>query len=411
MLSGNYKTALSRVRSAKWQSLLTMFGIIIGIVSVITTVSLGEGIKRQVLQQANRLGNDLITVRPGKILSRDKNGAITKVNPALAYGFGTGSLSEQDIAVLHRQKGLKHVSPVSLLSSGPGLDGSQYNEGFTLGTDASFPEVVEQEVEFGNYFTPGEENRQVAVIGKRVAEDLFQENIPIGRTLTIRGQEFIVRGIFKEFGSTTLGQGVDLNKAVFVPRTALNNVAKDATQLVQILVRPEDPKQTAQVMTQVNNALTASHGGQQDITVLRQDENLLVANDMLRLLTTFVTSIAAISLLVGGIGIMNIMLVSVSERTHEIGIRKAIGATNRQIRNQFMAEAVVLSFVGGIVGVVLSYLVNFILRIYTNFQPVITLPVIFAAVGVSLLVGITFGTIPAIKAARKDPIEALRIGG
>ena len=164
-------------------------------------------------------------------------------------------------------------------------------------------------------------------------------------------------------------------------------------------------------MTQVNNALTASHGGQQDITVLRQDENLLVANDMLRLLTTFVTSIAAISLLVGGIGIMNIMLVSVSERTHEIGIRKAIGATNRQIRNQFMAEAVVLSFVGGIVGVVLSYLVNFILRIYTNFQPVITLPVIFAAVGVSLLVGITFGTIPAIKAARKDPIEALRIGG
>jgi len=137
----------------------------------------------------------------------------------------------------------------------------------------------------------------------------------------------------------------------------------------------------------------------------------MVTNDMLTLLTGFVASIAAISLLVGGIGIMNIMLVSISERTHEIGIRKAVGATNRQIRNQFMAEAIVLSLAGGIVGVVVSFFVNYMLRITTNFHPFITWQVVVIAAGVSIAVGIVFGTIPAVKAARKDPIEALRTGG
>ena len=409
MLSGNYRLALNRLRTAKWQSLLTMFGIVVGIVSVVTIVSLGEGIKRQVLKQTNHLGSDLITVRPGKIITRDKQGTITSVDPSLAYGFGTGSLSEQDIAVIHKIKGLKSVSPISLLSSGVSADGVDYNGGNVLGTDAGFPGVIDQEVEFGNYFTAGEENRNVAVIGKRVAEQLFLENVPVGRTMTIRGEEFIVRGIFKEFSAGTIGQGIDLNKAVFVPRTALNNTANDSTQLVRILARPQAAKEAPAFVTKINNDLVKSHGGQQDVTVLKQDENVQLANQTLSLLTGFVACIAAISLLVGGIGIMNIMLVSISERTHEIGIRKAVGATNRQIRDQFMAEALVLSFVGGIVGIVVSYIVNYFLRILTNFQPVITPDMIGLSVGVAVLVGIVFGTVPAIKAARKDPIESLRI--
>lgn len=411
MFSGNYRTALKRLRSSKWLSALTMFGIVVGIVSVITTVSLGEGIKRQVLSQSSHIGGNLLTIRPGTIVQRDKNGAITKVNPSLAYGFGNGSLSEEDITVVHKTKHIKAVSPISLLNSGVSSGTDRYGDGFVLGTDAIFPDMVQQKVEFGSYFSAGEENRQVAVIGKRVAEQLFKENVPIGQTLTIRGQDFIVRGVLEEFNSTTIGQGIDLNKAIFVPRTVLKDVAKGSTQLIQILVKPADTTVTPDVMKNLASRLTDAHGGQNDITILRQDENVMVTNDMLTLLTGFVASIAAISLLVGGIGIMNIMLVSISERTHEIGIRKAVGATNRQIRNQFMAEAIVLSLAGGIVGVVVSFFVNYLLRIFTNFHPFITWQVVAIATGVSFAVGVVFGTIPAVKAARKDPIEALRTGG
>jgi putative ABC transport system permease protein len=388
-----------------------MFGIVVGIVSVVTTVSLGEGIKRQVLSQTNHVGGNLLTVRPGNIVQRDKNNAITKVNPALAYGFGNGSLSESDITVVHKTEGVKDASPLSLLNAGVNSGTDRYGESFVLGTDYLFPSMVQQKVEFGSYFTAGEETRQVAVIGKRVAEQLFKENVPIGQTLSIRGQDFIVRGVFEEFNSITIGQGIDLNKAVFVPRTTLKEVADGATQIIQVLVRPEDEAKTNELMKDLSANLTRAHGGQVDTTILRQDENLTVTSDMLTLLTGFVASIAAISLLVGGIGIMNIMLVSISERTQEIGIRKAVGATNRQIRNQFMAEAIVLSFTGGVVGIIVSFVVNYFLRITTNFHPFITWQVVLVATGVSIAVGVVFGTIPAVKAARKDPIESLRLGG
>ncbi|MCA9329033.1 ABC transporter permease [Candidatus Saccharibacteria bacterium] len=411
MFSGNYRTALKRLRNSKWLSILTMFGIVVGIVSVITTVSLGEGIKRQILSQTNNVGGNLLTVRPGVIVQRDKNYTITKINPALAYGFGSGSLNERDVDVVTKIEGVKDVSPINLLNSGVRSGDDRYDEGFVLGTNNIFPSIIRHKVEFGNYFSSGDESRQVAVIGKRVAEQLFKENVPVGQTLSIRGQDFVVRGVFEEFGSTTIGQGIDLNKAVFVPRIVLNKVADNSTQLIQILVSAKNENKSLDLAKKITHDLATAHGGQNDITVLRQDENLTVANDLLVLLTTFVASIAGISLLVGGIGIMNIMLVSISERTHEIGIRKAVGATNRQIRNQFMAEAIVLSFSGGVVGLAMSFIVNYILRITTNFHPFITWQVVVIATGVSIAVGVIFGTIPAIKAARKDPIQALRLNG
>lgn len=407
MFSGNYKLAWERVRTSKWHSMLTVFGIVVGIVSVITTVSLGEGIKRQVVNQVGHVGSDLITVRPGNFVTRDKTGAITRVDAAQAYGFGSGSLSEEDVTTIRQTSGVAEVSALNLLNTGLAADGATYNQGFVLGTDANLPTVLQQKVAFGSYFDGGEENRDVAVIGKRVAEQLFKENIPIGQSFTIRGRDYIVRGVFEEFGSTVLGQGIDLNKAVFIPRASLKDVVGDSAALAQVLVRPKKG-QGAQTIATISTSLTKAHGGQQDFTLLKQDENIMVASDMLELLTRFVASIAAISLLVGGIGIMNIMLASISERTHEIGIRKAVGATNRQIRNQFMAEAAVLGFVGGLVGVVFALATNFIIRVSTNLHPVITWPIVVIAVGVSLTVGVVFGTIPAVKAARKDPIEALR---
>lgn len=410
MHSGNYKLALKTMRSARWQSALTMFGIVVGIVSVITTVSLGEGIKHQVLGQINSVGNDLITVRPGNVVGRDSNGVITKINPEYAYGFGSGSLSEQDVAVIQGVKGIKQSSPLRLLTGSVKTENREYDDGFVLGSNADLPALLQQKVEFGIYFSKGEDTRQVAVIGKRVAEQLFQENVPVGQTLTIRGQDFIVRGVFEEFKPATLGQGIDLNEAIFIPNESLKIAAGAAAPVVRVLVRPDNPANTKNLANSITSAVREAHDGQNDITVLRQDENLVVTRGVLDSLTGFIAAIAAVSLLVGGIGIMNIMLVSVSERTREIGIRKAVGATNRQIRKQFLAEAVMISFVGGIIGVVLAYVVNFMIRVTTNLHPIITWPVVVIAAGVAISVGIIFGTIPAIKAARKDPIESLRVG-
>lgn len=408
MARGNLKMALKALKTSKWRSFLTMFGIIIGIVSVITTVSLGVGIKQQVVGQINHIGDDLISVRPGKTIVRDKNGSITHINVSANYGFGNGSLTEGDITAIKKTVGVSSVSPISLVTGTPKNDSTSYDPGFVLGTSSALPDLLRQKIEFGDFFSSAEEQRHVAVIGKRVAEKLFQENVPIGMSVTIRGQEFIIRGIFEEFKSSPLNLGIDLNKAVFIPYPQAKVLMSGNNQIVQVLARPDRPNNAKETIAGINENLHNLHQNQDDFTVLKQDENLTVTSDILNLLTGFIAAIAAISLLVGGIGIMNIMLVSVSERTREIGIRKAVGATNRQVLGQFLAEATVLSCVGGITGVIFALVVNFLIRIGTNFKPVITWQVVLIATGVSILVGIIFGIAPAAKAARKDPIDALR---
>lgn len=408
MTKGNLKVALKSLKNSKWRSFLTMFGIIIGVVSVITTVSLGIGIKQQVIGQINHIGDDLITIKPGKTVTRDKNGNITHINLSANYGFGGGSLTESDITTIKKTPGVGAFSPISLVTGTPRHDNTAYEQGFVLGVNSAMPELIKQKVEFGDFFSSAEEQRHVAVIGKRVAEQLFEENVPIGMSVTVRGQEFIVRGIFEEFSASPLNLGTDLNKAVFLPYPQAKALMGSNNQVVQILARPVNPNKAKDVIADINKNLTNVHKNGDDFTVLKQDENLTVTSDILNLLTGFIAAIAAISLLVGGIGIMNIMLVSVSERTREIGIRKAIGATNRQILGQFLVEASVLSCAGGLLGILFALAVNFAIRIGTNLKPAVSLEVILIASGISILVGIIFGIIPAAKAAQKDPIDALR---
>lgn len=407
MAKGNFKMAWQSLRSSRWQNTLTMFGIVVGVVSVITTVSLGEGVKRQIVGQIKQAGSDLITVRPGKIVDRDKNGNITGVNPVYAYSFGSGSLSEDDIDTIGKTRDVQFASPVGFITASAESSGDRYDKGFVLGTNENFPDLIGHKIEFGTYFTAGEQKRHLAVIGKRVAEQLFKENVPIGRSLTIRGQDYTVRGVFEEFQTNTLGVSADLNTAIFVPLETTRDLNTNVP-IVQVLAKPVTPAKTDEAAQQIERNLSLAHNGQADVTVLRQDENLAITSKVLTVLTSFIAGIAGISLLVGGIGIMNIMLMSVSERTREIGIRKAIGATTRQIRGQFIIEALVLSFSGGVMGVVLSFIVNYLLRVTTNLKPVITWPVVVISVGVALAVGVLFGFIPAVKAARKDPIESLR---
>jgi putative ABC transport system permease protein len=406
MWRDHIKMALISLSRAKWRSLLTMLGIVIGVVSVITTVSLGEGLKHQVRQQAGQLGSDLITVRPGRVVTRDKNGDITSVH--MLAGFGATALTEQDLNLVMHSADIRAAVPLSVI---PGLAETPertFADGPIIATTTGFPNIMRQKVEFGGFFTKDEAERPLAVIGKRVADRLFDSDVPIGRSFRIRGQNFVVRGVFEEFPPSPLALNVDFNAAIFIPYKVATDLMGAAPPIYQILARPVDAKHTPDAVASMQAALVGAHAGQEDFTILKQDENLAITSRVVNLITEVIAGIAAISLLVGGVGIMNIMLVAVTERTHEIGIRKAVGATNRQILSQFVIEAAMLAFSGGLVGIALSLLGNFLIRLFTNLQPVVTVWVVLVAAGMSVVVGLIFGIAPALKAARKDPIEALR---
>ncbi|MGI9027586.1 MAG: ABC transporter permease [Candidatus Saccharimonadales bacterium] len=406
MLSEHLRMARSSIKAARFRSFLTMLGIIIGVVSVITTVSLGEGVKRQVSGQTNIVGNDLITIRPGSLVKRDAAGNIDGIN-ILSF-LSASKVTNKDLQSVQKNPDISVAVPLSIISGTPSIGEEHLNQAFIMATDQNLPKVINQSVEFGNFFGETDKDRKVAVIGIGIAEKLFKENVPLGKTFQLRGQDFIVRGVFERFPTNPLSPEADFNNAVFIPYESATALVKDDLTIYEILARPKDPGQIDQTIAGLTASLKENHAGQDDFTVLRQDEMAAVANSVLGLVTTSVTIMAAVSLFVGGVGIMNVMLVSVTERTREIGIRKAVGATNRQIQSQFLVEAMVISIWGAAIGIGLSGVINVLLRILTNLEPTITWPVVVVSAGVSVAVGIVFGLIPAVKASRKDPIEALR---
>ncbi len=405
---GNIKMAIASLKSTKWRSLFTMLGVIIGVVSVVTVVGIGDGIKNQVTGQISQLGRDLITVRSGSISNRGASGILGQAS--LFSGLGTGgSLSEVDLARVQQAPGVRVAAPLGLVNGSVEVGSQQVNSVPVIATSSDLPNVINQSVSSGGFFSADTSSQPyVAVVGSGAAEALFHQVTPLGDSFQFMGQTFIVQGVFNQFDTNPLSFSTDFNDAIFIPFSTAQQLTDNNTQLNEILVKPDSAKQTDAVVGSVNHALSKAYQNQQSFSVLSQNESLAVTNNILNLLTRLIAGVAAISLLVGGIGIMDVMLVSVTERMHEIGIRKALGATNRQILNQFLIESTVLSLTGGFIGIALSLLIDYLLRVFTSLTPSISWLALAIATGVSLLVGVIFGSIPALKAARKDPIDALR---
>ncbi|MDB5175204.1 MAG: hypothetical protein JWM81_62 [Candidatus Saccharibacteria bacterium] len=403
---GQLKTGFDSVRGAKWRNFWTMLGIIIGVSSVITVVGIGQGIKNQISGQINYLGKDLITIRPSSLRTGGDQSLDTyNVLSGLSI---TGSLQDKDVQAVSKAPGVRASAPLSAISTTVKSEKGQYKKGLVIGTSASLPNLLNQPLEFGTFLDPDDPGARAAVLGKAAAEAMFESDVPLGFTFSINGQDFIVRGIFDQFKNTPLSDEANFNTAIFIPYDVSQELTKNSGAIYEILAKPATSSPVDTTIASIKTQLNQTHGNQDNFTVLRQDENIAARSEVLDLLTRLITGVAAISLLVGGIGIMNVMLVSVTERMHEIGIRKAIGATNRQILSQFVIESALLSFVGGIIGVALAFIVNGLLRFFTNLRPDISWQIVLIASGVSLAVGIIFGSVPALKAARKDPIEALR---
>lgn len=403
---GNVRMALASVRSTKWRSLLTMLGVIIGIVSVVMVVGIGEGVKNEVANEINQFGKDLITVRPGA--AKNANGKMVS-NADLLFGLNSISgLTEKDLQTVKQSEHVGLAAPLSVVSGAVSAQGQPRANSLVLATNQDLPGALNRKIKYGDFFKDDDTNGNFAVIGKHVAQTLFDDNVPLGQSFTFRGQTFVVRGMFDEFKSTPLSPVSNFNNAIFIPYQTAQRLTGNSVQMYSILAKPDKSENTRAALNAINNRLLKAHGGERDFAVLDQKDSLNSSSDILSLITTMIAAIAAISLLVGGVGIMNIMLASVTERTHEIGVRKAVGATNRQILNQFVLEAGVLSLVGGVVGILISIIGVYGLRTYTDLKPIISWQAIVVATLASLIIGVVFGAAPAVKAAAKDPIDALR---
>ena len=407
MLKTNVKMALASLRSAKIRSFLTMFGVVIGVSSVLVAVSVGQGVKQQVITQINQLGDDVITVIPGKTFTTDDTGAITGFN--LSANQGASTLTEADITTIKTIPGVTSVSPNSFIAGVASTpERSDYTGATIIATTPSVQTIFKDKLEFGEFFTEKDSKKKLVIIGSNVANDLFNQRDPIGRLMTIRGEDFMVRGILAHAPESPLTIGFNYNNAIYMPLDAGVALTGSKPQINQLTITVADASQAPQITDTIKASLLKNHKNQEDFTVIQQKDFLQATDQVFELLTTFVAAVAGISLFVGGVGIMNIMLVSVSERTREIGIRKAVGATNKQVVGQFLVEAMVLSIVGGIIGIIVSFIAAYFIKLYTPVVPSISFPVVALAFGVSVVVGIVFGIAPAIKAASKDPILALR---
>ena len=406
MLFENIRLAFQALRQNKVRSILTMLGIIIAVWAVVLVVSIGEGIKGQVASEIGDIGSRLITINPGQVVTRDDSGEITGVD--LSSSFTASTLTLDDLKDVKNNKDIEVATPQMLVSGEVKVGKKKVVGGLIGAVNEDYPSALNQKVKYGSFFSGNEENAQVVVVGSKIKEEYFKKQNPIGSTLSIRGEKYVIKGVMEEFDTGGINFGPDVNKAIFITLDVAKEFNNGVVSIQEIDAKVKEKADVDKVITKLTKDLKKNRGGEDNFTIIKQEELLAVTDSIFTILTSGVGLIASISIVVGGIGIMNIMLVSVTERTSERALRKAIGAQHSLILQQFLIEAVVLSVTGGIIGLGLAWISGYIVGITTDLSPSISLIVIIYTLIGSAVIGVASGMWPAIKAARKNAIDALR---
>lgn len=398
------KTSLESLRANKMRSGLTMLGVIIGVGFVILLVSLGSGARTEILKGLQAMGSNLIMVVPFKIDLK------TVAEDPMQTGLPSSGMNKFSMRMkdtIGRAIGRPEDVGVTVSRSSYMQVGKRKFFGTITGTDSNNFKISGLETEKGSFFTSADVGaaRKVIVIGKTIARSLFGDRDPIGEYITIKGRPFKVVGVQKERGMT---MALDQDAFAYIPYTTAASVF-GASKPEAITVKARSAEAVPEEMAVIKEALIKEeHLSSDEFSLISQSEAMSFAQNMTRILTYLLGGMAGISLVVGGIGIMNIMLVSVTERTREIGIRKAVGAKTRDILFQFLTEAVTLSVIGGIIGIGLAALGSSMYTWIFDMPTKITLGTVLMAFFFALAVGIFFGVYPARKASLLDPIESLR---
>ncbi|HSB73227.1 MAG TPA: ABC transporter permease [Candidatus Methylomirabilis sp.] len=386
--------AANRVRTA-----LTMLGVVIGVAAIILLVSLGEGATAYITRELTGLGTNLLIITPGKTQT---TGGLHP--PA---GSTVRKLTYEDAVALRRRAALLTDAVPIVLGTGKVRYLGASRDTSVIGVTPEFQRVRQLYVEIGQFVSDEdvEGRRRVAVLGRTVKRELFGEENPLGQFVTLADSRYRVIGIMEKKG---MSLGFDIDDLVFIPVKSAQDLF-DTDRLFEILASVRSPDEIDRAIRQVKDLLIRRHGNREDFTVTSQGAILSAFTTILKILTAVLGGIAGISLLVGGIGIMNIMLVSVRERTREIGIRKAVGARRRDILGQFLLESVVMSSLGGGLGILAGIGGAKALSLFFTYLPTHVSPwSVLMAFGFSAAVGIFFGVYPARRAALLDPIQALR---
>jgi putative ABC transport system permease protein len=411
-----FRSLLSR----KVRSALTMLGIIIGVAGVIIIISLGAGAQSLVLSQVNKIGTNLLNIQPGK---SDASGP-----PVQIYGVTITTLVTEDADTLRASGQVPHAEAICAIVRGSATvtwSNKSVDTNF-LATDSGYPNVVNFTMEQGRYMSDSESNSSsnTVVLGKTVSDELFGGTgvDPIGQVVKVRnasqekagGVPLRVVGVIAARGSAFFQ---DQDDQIFLPLTIGQQQLLGIHYLQGIFVKVDSADNLDQTVSDITRVLKQRHhilsDDDIDFTVRNQATALSILTTITSALSLFLTSMAAIALIVGGIGILNIMLATVAERTREIGLRKAVGATNKAIMKQFLLEAGILTSLGGLIGIIVGVTTSYLMAVLIgklgyDWAFVISLTSVALAIGVSILTGVIFGLYPSFKASRLDPIEALR---
>lgn len=396
----NFEIAKNSLKKHKFRSFFTCLGISIGIASIILILSLAGSISQLISTQIKALNQELILVRP----ANNKNNLNSIIDELTnSNHFNNSNLTLDDLnKIKESSDNIKNIAPIAILHET--AIGDQTVESATiLATNSDLKPILNLELKSGNFIQ--DNDLKSAVIGHSLALQLFGSSEPIGKTFSFSGHKFIIIGTLQKAEDPINFNGVDFDQAIIVD---LNQIKSLNPQIQQINITVKDDHKLETTAKEISKTLSDFKGSSSNFTVNYGSHISHPASNFFNIISIMLGGIAGISLFIGGISVMNLMLVSVTERTHEIGIRKAIGATNTHIFMQFLLESIILVFIGCIGGFLLGYLIAIFCSTFTPFKPFISLEICLVAIYFAFVTGILFGLFPAIKASKQKPIDSLK---